>query len=91
MVGQVLLGWMEVPPTMDQPLTFVINPVGATARGELRVWNNGDQRLKLVPLHLKGPPPFPRALRRGKGGGGGRGVSTTKSCPVWCLHANLTG
>jgi len=52
-VGQVLLGWMEVPPTMDQPLTFVINPVGATARGELRVWNNGDQRLKLVTISQK--------------------------------------
>ena len=42
---------------MDQPLTFVINPLGSAARSELRVWNTGDQRLKLV--HFAGCPPSP--------------------------------
>ena len=35
-------------PPAAQPLSFVINPVGAEARSEERVWDSGDQRTKLV-------------------------------------------
>lgn len=46
-VGQVLLGYLEVPDSMDKQLSFVVNPASA-ARDEQRVWNAGDQRTKLV-------------------------------------------
>jgi hypothetical protein len=46
-VGQVLLGYLEVPAAMDQQLSFVVNPASA-ARHEERIWNAGDQRTKLV-------------------------------------------
>ncbi len=48
LVRQVLMGYLEVPASMDQSLSFVVNPVGAELRAEERVWNNGDQRTKLV-------------------------------------------
>jgi hypothetical protein len=51
-VGQVLLGYLEVPAALDQQLSFVVNPP-SQARHEERVWNAGDQRTKLVSwLHL---------------------------------------
>lgn len=52
-VGQVLLGYLEVPQTMDQQLHFVVNPVGADMRAEERVWNSGDQRTKLITISPK--------------------------------------
>lgn len=46
-VGQVLLGYLEVPAALDQQLSFVVNPP-SQARHDERVWNAGDQRTKLV-------------------------------------------
>ena len=46
-MGQVLLGYLEVPAALDQQLSFVVNPP-SQARHEERVWNAGDQRTKLV-------------------------------------------
>ena len=45
---QVLLGYLRVPDSPDAPLDVVLNPCGAERRAERRVWNNGDQRIKLV-------------------------------------------
>ncbi len=47
-VNQVLCGYIIIPETMDRPLDVTINPIGNRVRSEKRVWNNGQQRLKLV-------------------------------------------
>ncbi len=47
-VGQVLCGWLGIPETMGEQLEVNINPIGSRLRSEKRVWNNGQQRLKLV-------------------------------------------
>ena len=47
-MNQVLFGWFTIPDTTDRPLEFFINPLGNRARSEKRVWNDGQQRLKLV-------------------------------------------
>lgn len=47
-MGEVLCGWFVIPDTMEQPLDVTINPIGTRLRSEPRVWNNGQQRLKLV-------------------------------------------
>ena len=44
----MLLGYLRVPESPDAPLDVVLNPGGAERRAERRVWNNGDQRIKLV-------------------------------------------
>lgn len=35
-VGQVLLGYFEVPFNMDDPVTIAINPAGDAARSAVR-------------------------------------------------------
>lgn len=47
-VNQVLCGYIVIPETMDRSLDVTINPIGNRVRSERRVWNNGQQRLKLV-------------------------------------------
>mmetsp|Transcript_17673 Transcript_17673/g.53174 ORF Transcript_17673/g.53174 Transcript_17673/m.53174 type:complete len:81 (-) Transcript_17673:467-709(-) len=53
---------------MEQPLDVTINPIGTRLRSEPRVWNNGQQRLKLVTLSKKveqaGGATPPRQRRR---------------------------
>ena len=44
----MLLGYLRVPESPDAPLDVVLNPGGVARRAERRVWNNGDQRIKLV-------------------------------------------
>jgi hypothetical protein len=39
--GQCLLGYYEVPDELDEPLRYVLNPVGAEARREVSVWSTG--------------------------------------------------
>ena len=46
---QALIGWYEVPgkEAQEAPIEEVINPRGAALRSKMRVWNNGDGRLRL--------------------------------------------
>lgn len=46
--SQVLCGYFVIPDTMDRALEVTINPIGNRTRSELRAWNDGHQRLKLV-------------------------------------------
>jgi hypothetical protein len=46
--SQVLCGYFVIPDTMDRALEVTINPIGNRTRSELRTWNDGHQRLKLV-------------------------------------------
>ena len=49
-IGQVLMGYVTIPSTVDQPLDLVVNPQGAATRSRPRVWNRGDKRTKLISL-----------------------------------------
>ncbi len=35
-VGQVLLGWYEIPSQMGQPVDIIVNPAGMEERSRLR-------------------------------------------------------
>lgn len=52
-VEEVLCGWFVIPGSMEQPLEVVINPLGTRLRSERRLWNDGQQRLKLVPSSVR--------------------------------------
>ncbi len=45
---QVLLGYYEISSVMSGPIQATINPAGDEHSHELRVWNKGDQRMKLL-------------------------------------------
>jgi hypothetical protein len=67
--NQVLCGYFVIPDTMDRALEVTINPIGNRTRSELRAWNDGHQRLKLVTLSKKeqpaeAPPVRPPRRRR---------------------------
>ncbi|KAK9850097.1 hypothetical protein WJX84_009691, partial [Apatococcus fuscideae] len=47
-VDQVLLGYYEISSVMSGPIQATINPAGDEHSHELRVWNKGDQRMKLL-------------------------------------------
>jgi hypothetical protein len=49
--NQVLCGYFVIPDTMDRALEVTINPIGNRTRSELRAWNDGHQRLKLVGVY----------------------------------------
>ncbi|KAK9800761.1 hypothetical protein WJX73_008207 [Symbiochloris irregularis] len=51
-IHQVLMGYITIPSTVDQPLDLVINPQGNEARSKVRVWNQGDLRTKFISLAL---------------------------------------
>ena len=59
---QVLLGYLRVPESPDAPLDVVLNPCGAERRAERRIWNNGDQRIKLVRSRHTATAPLAAAL-----------------------------
>ena len=44
-VQQVLVGFYDIPKSVEQPLQLVINPEGAEARGRKVVWNRNDNRV----------------------------------------------
>lgn len=52
-VGQVLMGYVTIPSTVDQPLDLVINPLGDEVRSKVHVWNkvNPTQVLSHLILH----------------------------------------
>ncbi|CAK0782676.1 hypothetical protein CVIRNUC_005871 [Coccomyxa viridis] len=52
-VQQVLVGFYDIPKSVEQPLQLVINPEGAEARGRKVVWNRNDNRVKLICLSSK--------------------------------------
>ncbi|KAK9811837.1 hypothetical protein WJX72_011041 [[Myrmecia] bisecta] len=47
-VDQVLVGYYEIPQVITGPIVAVVNPVGLTSRLAPRVWNDGQQRIKLL-------------------------------------------
>lgn len=49
-VGQVLLGFYNIPTSMDEVLNIMVNPGGQEERSRARVWNAGDARCKLITL-----------------------------------------
>lgn len=55
-IRQVLMGYMTIPSSVDQPLDLVINPQGNEARSKTRVWNQGDLRTKFISLALTDHP-----------------------------------
>lgn len=73
-VGQTLLGYYEIPATIDRPLSLVVNPRGQPERAKKLVWNAGDNRRKLITIADK-----TQRLRRGgqlpAGGGVSRGAT----------------
>ncbi|KAL4425987.1 hypothetical protein ABPG75_010003 [Micractinium tetrahymenae] len=52
-VRQILMGWYRIPASVSQPLEMVVNPQGLEERLQLRVWNTGDHRCKLVTMAKK--------------------------------------
>ncbi|CAL8470852.1 g10394 [Coccomyxa elongata] len=64
-VSQVLVGFYDIPKSVEQPLQLVINPEGVEARTRKVVWNRNDNRVKLICLCKKTPsvdvtmPPSP--------------------------------
>ena len=44
-VQQVLVGFYDIPKSVEQPLQLVINPEGAEARRRMVVWNRNDNRV----------------------------------------------
>ncbi|KAL4421226.1 hypothetical protein ABPG75_010517 [Micractinium tetrahymenae] len=52
-VRQILMGWYRIPASVSQPLEMVVNPQGLEERLQLRVWNTGDHRCKLVAMAKK--------------------------------------
>ena len=44
---QVLLGYREIPEK-EEAIVSVLNPAGADLRLAPRVWNAGDNRIKLI-------------------------------------------
>ncbi|GBF91919.1 hypothetical protein Rsub_04643 [Raphidocelis subcapitata] len=74
----VLLGFYEIPGTIEQPLRTVVNPVGMAERCAPRVWNNGQGRLKFIVLRCVDVRKVEHQLsgieaRAGGGVGGGCG------------------
>ncbi|EIE20310.1 hypothetical protein COCSUDRAFT_67575 [Coccomyxa subellipsoidea C-169] len=55
-VGQVLVGFYDIPKSVEQPLQLVINPEGVDARSRKVVWNRNDNRVKLICLCKKSDP-----------------------------------
>ena len=49
-MGQILMGFYEVPTSMDELLNIVVNPGGQEKRIRVRVWNAGDAKCKLITL-----------------------------------------
>lgn len=47
---QVLLGFFQLPRSADMAVELEINPSSAATRSQLRVWNKGDGRTKLIVL-----------------------------------------
>lgn len=45
---QVLLGYFVIPSIVQQPINATLNPIGDAARSEIKVWNAGDNRVRLV-------------------------------------------
>ncbi len=45
---QVLLGYYEISSVMSGPIQATINPAGDAHSHELRIWNRGDHRTKLL-------------------------------------------
>ena len=43
-VRQTLMGYYDIPTTVDSPLNLVVNPEGNEERCRRVVWNNGDSR-----------------------------------------------
>ncbi|CAL5229603.1 g12963 [Coccomyxa viridis] len=52
-VGQVLLGYREIPKK-EAAILSVLNPAGEAGRLDKRAWNVGDGRLKLITYKPKG-------------------------------------
>ena len=56
-VQQVLVGFYDIPKSVEQPLQLVINPEGVEARGRKVVWNRNDNRVS--------PGQHPKVTRTG--------------------------
>ena len=52
-VGQTLMGSYLIPATVDVPLDLAVNPWGIQERSRKFVWNDGDNRRKLITLTNK--------------------------------------
>ena len=52
-VGQTLMGSYLIPTTVDVPLDLAVNPWGIEERSRKFVWNDGDNRRKLITLANK--------------------------------------
>lgn len=45
---QVLMGYFVIPGIVQNPINAIINPVGDAERSIARIWNAGDQRVRLI-------------------------------------------
>ncbi|KAK9903985.1 hypothetical protein WJX75_001909 [Coccomyxa subellipsoidea] len=76
-VSQVLVGFYDIPKSIEQPLQLVINPEGVVARTRKVVWNRNDNRVKLICLCKKSDPvdcKFPLVPETGTITGEGNGA-----------------
>eukprot|EP00884_Botryococcus_braunii_P018197 jgi/Botrbrau1/5060/Bobra.37_1s0025.1 len=80
-VNQIVIGFFEIPVTIDCPLDMVFNPQGDDMRSQQRVWNRGNNRVKLMTLIRKSKEEHVSHTPNNNGNGKG----TAKSLPVSSL------
>ena len=76
------MGSYLIPATVDVPLDLAVNPWGVEERGRKFVWNDGDNRRKLITLANKAD----RQKRGRLTPGGGIHVGATSGAPFYILQ-----